>query len=77
MIGELRTYMIGWRGYFGFCETPSILRDLDRWTRRRLRCFLWKQWKRGTVPLQGTEEAGGSAKTSPRKRQEARTARGD
>ncbi len=30
MIGELRRYMIGWRGYFGFCETPSILRDLDR-----------------------------------------------
>jgi len=47
MIGELRRYMIGWRGYFGFCETPSILRDLDGWTRRRLRCFLWKQWKRG------------------------------
>jgi RNA-directed DNA polymerase len=47
MIGELRRYMIGWRGYFGFCETPSTLRDLDMWTRRRLRCFIWKQWKRG------------------------------
>ena len=47
MIGELRTYMVGWRGYYGFCETPSILRDLDGWTRRRLRSFLWKQWKRG------------------------------
>ena len=47
MVGELRTYMVGWRGYFGFCETPSILRDLEVWTRRRLRCFLWKQWKRG------------------------------
>ena len=49
MIGELRPYMIGWRGYFGFCETPTTLRDLDMWTRRRLRCFLWKQWKRGRV----------------------------
>ena len=49
MIGELRTYMIGWRSYFGFCETPSILSDLDMWTRRRLRSFLWKQWKRGRV----------------------------
>ena len=39
--------MIGWRGYFGFCETPSILRDLDTWIRRRLRSFLWKQWRRG------------------------------
>ena len=49
MIGELRLYMLGWRGYFGFCETPSILGKLDRWTRRRLRSFLWKQWKRGRV----------------------------
>jgi len=49
MIEGLRRYMIGWRGYFGFCETPSILRDLESWTRRRLRCFQWKQWKRGTV----------------------------
>ena len=49
MIGELRRYMIGWRGYFGFCQTPSILRDLEGWTRRRLRCVLWRQWKRGKV----------------------------
>ena len=49
MIEELRPYMFGWRSYFGFCETPRILRDLDGWTRRRLRCLLWKQWKRGKV----------------------------
>jgi RNA-directed DNA polymerase len=49
MIEELRRYMIGWRGYFGFCQTPSILKDLEGWTRRRLRCVIWKQWKRGKV----------------------------
>ncbi len=40
-------YLIGWRGYFGFCETPSVLRALDQWIRRRLRSVAWKQWKRG------------------------------
>jgi RNA-directed DNA polymerase len=44
---ELSRYLIGWRGYFGFCETPSVLRSLDQWVRRRLRCIAWKQWKRG------------------------------
>jgi RNA-directed DNA polymerase len=44
---ELSVYLIGWRGYFGFCETPSVLRELDQWTRRRLRAIAWKQWKRG------------------------------
>nr|WP_233879188.1 group II intron reverse transcriptase/maturase [Paraburkholderia flagellata] len=47
MIGALKRYLTGWRGYFGFCETPSVLRQLDAWIRRRLRCFLWKQWKQG------------------------------
>lgn len=47
VIGDLRRYLIGWRGYFGFCETPSVLRDLDRWLHRRLRCYAWKQWKTG------------------------------
>jgi RNA-directed DNA polymerase len=58
MIGELRTYMIGWQGYFGFCETPSILNNLDMWTRRRLRSFLWKQWKRGRVRFQELRKRG-------------------
>jgi RNA-directed DNA polymerase len=44
---ELSVYLIGWRGYFGFCQTPSVLRVLDRWIRRRLRAVAWKQWKRG------------------------------
>src|SRR5216684_4005891 len=44
---ELSCYLIGWRAYFGFCETPSVLRDLDHWIRRRLRAIAWKQWKRG------------------------------
>lgn len=47
MIAELNRYLRGWRGYFGFCQTPSVLRDLDSWIRRRLRSFIWKQMKRG------------------------------
>jgi RNA-directed DNA polymerase len=44
---ELSVYLIGWRGYFGFCQTPSVLRTLDEWIRRRLRAIAWKQWKYG------------------------------
>jgi RNA-directed DNA polymerase len=47
IVKELSIYLIGWRGYFGFCQTPSVLRALDEWTRRRLRAAAWKQWKRG------------------------------
>ncbi len=44
---ELSRYLVGWRGYFGFCETPSVLHELDCWIRRRLRAIAWKQWKHG------------------------------
>lgn len=44
---ELARYLRGWRGYFGFCETPSILRRLDSWIRRRIRYAFWRQWKTG------------------------------
>jgi RNA-directed DNA polymerase len=47
MVRELATYLIGWRGYFGYCQTPSVLTALDSWIQRRLRCAAWKQWKRG------------------------------
>jgi RNA-directed DNA polymerase len=47
MVSELTPYLTGWRNYFGFCQTPSVLGELDSWTRRRLRCAVWKQWKRG------------------------------
>ena len=45
---ELSAYLRGWRGYFGFCQTPSVRTALDPWLRRRLRSAMWKQWKRGT-----------------------------
>lgn len=45
VIQELNQYLVGWRGYFGFCETPSVLQELDGWIRRRLRAYMWKQWR--------------------------------
>ena len=49
MVAQLSRYLTGWRGYFGFCQTPSVLRKLEEWLRRRLRSVVWKQWKRGRV----------------------------
>ena len=45
VIAELNTYLTGWIGYYGFAQTPSVLRDLNGWLRRRLRALIWKQWK--------------------------------
>jgi RNA-directed DNA polymerase len=49
MVEELARYLRGWIGYFGKCQTPSVLAGLEEWVRRRLRSAIWKQWKRGRV----------------------------
>ena len=47
LVELLRPYLIGWRSYFGFCQTPVVLTNLEAWIRRRLRMYLWRQWKNG------------------------------
>jgi len=45
-IERLNAYLGGWIGYFALADTSSIFKNLESWTRRRLRMCLWKQWKR-------------------------------
>jgi RNA-directed DNA polymerase len=58
IVKELSVYLKGWRGYFGFCQTPSVLRALDEWIRRRLRAIAWKQWKRGRTRFAALRRCG-------------------
>jgi len=58
MAEELARFLRGWLGYFGNCETPSVLRSLEKWTRRRLRSTIWKQWKRGTTRFAELQKRG-------------------
>ena len=73
---ELARYLLGWTGYFGNCETPSVLQSLEEWTRRRLRSAIWKQWKRGGRNDLPNSANGEWAKTSPLPRRAAPTVRG-
>jgi RNA-directed DNA polymerase len=36
----------GWLQYFRLAEVKGVFEELDGWMRRRLRCVLWRQWKR-------------------------------
>jgi RNA-directed DNA polymerase len=49
MVKNLALYLLGWRGYFGFCQTPRVLTNLEAWIRRRLRLYLWRQWRNGST----------------------------
>jgi len=43
---KLSQYLTGWMSYFRLTEAPSVLRELDKWIRRRVRLCVWKTWKR-------------------------------
>lgn len=45
-INELNPVLRGWMSYFRLTEVKGVLQDLDGWVRRKLRCLLWRQWKR-------------------------------
>lgn len=47
VVEKLRSYLLGWKGYYGLAQTPRIWRSLDEWIRRRLRALQLKQWRRG------------------------------
>ena len=44
IVQELKTALTGWKAYFGIAEVLSPLREIDKWVRRRIRCYAWKQW---------------------------------
>ncbi|NNE34552.1 MAG: group II intron reverse transcriptase/maturase [Rhodothermales bacterium] len=56
--GELRTYLLGWKGYFHLAATPGVFRSLDEWIRHRLRAMQLKQWKRGTTTFRELRKRG-------------------
>ena len=46
VITELNPMLRGWAAYFKLTETKRALEEVDGWVRRKLRCILWRQWKR-------------------------------
>lgn len=45
-IEDLNPLLRGWINYFRLTQSKGVLEELDSWMRRRLRCLLWRQWKR-------------------------------
>jgi RNA-directed DNA polymerase len=44
VIKDFNTYLRGWMAYYRLVETQTVFTELDSWIRRRLRCFIAKQW---------------------------------
>lgn len=58
VIGELNSLLRGWVGYFRPGLRKTLARTLDHWIRRRLRAYVWTQWKRPRTRVRNLMERG-------------------
>ena len=57
-VAELNPVLHGWAAYFKLTEIRRTLEDVDVWLRRKLRCILWRQWKRPYTRAKNLMKAG-------------------
>lgn len=57
-IQTLNPVLRGWAAYFQLAQTKRALEDGDGWIRHRLRCILWRQWKRPSTRLRNLMQRG-------------------
>jgi group II intron reverse transcriptase/maturase len=58
VINELNPILRGWMAYFRLSETKKAVEELDGWLRHKLRCILWRQWKRPYTRAKNLMKAG-------------------
>ena len=58
VITELNPILRGWMAYFMLTETKKVLDELDGWIRHKLRCILWRPWKRPDTRATNLMKAG-------------------
>jgi group II intron reverse transcriptase/maturase len=46
VLNNLKSYVGGWLGYYGIADMSGAMKDMTEWVRRRIRMYIWKQWKR-------------------------------
>ena len=46
IVAELKKYTDGWIQYYGIADMKTLMSELNQWIRRRLRMYIWKQWKK-------------------------------
>ena len=45
VVNNIKVFMRGWLGYYGIADMKNEIEDWNGWLRRRIRMYIWKQWK--------------------------------
>ena len=58
VLHNIKVYMQGWLNYYGIAEMKSTMEDWNRWLRRRIRMYIWKQWKKPKTRVENLKKLG-------------------
>ena len=58
IVAELKKFTDGWIQYFGIADMKNLMDELNQWVRRRLRMYIWKQWKKNTARFKNLMKLG-------------------
>ena len=55
---NLKTYMRGWLGYYSIADMKNTMEEWNGWLRRRIRMYIWKQWKLPRTKVENLKKLG-------------------
>ena len=58
VMAKVKEFIRGWIGYFYIADMKHILQSWDKWLRRRIRMYIWKQWKKPKTRVQNLKRLG-------------------
>ena len=58
ILNRIKQYTRGWLGYYAIADMASRIKELNEWTRRRIRQIYWKQWKRASARFENLMRLG-------------------
>ena len=55
---KVKVFMQGWLGYYAIADMKNMMDDWNGWLRRRLRMYIWKQWKKPKTRVANLKKLG-------------------
>ena len=55
---NVKAFIRGWLGYFGIANMKTTMQEWDGWLRRRIRMYIWKQWKKPSARVRNLMKLG-------------------
>ncbi|MGI6745807.1 MAG: Group II intron-encoded protein LtrA [Firmicutes bacterium ADurb.Bin300] len=55
---EMKVFMQGWLGYYSVADMKNTIDDWNGWLRRRIRMYIWKQWKKPKTRVENLKKLG-------------------